>query len=144
MATLTLRKTVSVPTEPVEKTARQARSYTRKLFLAGLGFYAKLGRAGLHYAHELIKAGEGVEKRGKQWVRKEGKVLEAEVEQAKLDVVKTEGRLEAQVSRLEDAFDARVAGALNRIGIPARRDMDALSAKLDELKALVELAARKG
>lgn len=44
--------------------------------------------------------------------------------------------------KIEEAFDARVASALNRIGIPSRRDVEALSAKLDELSAVLERVAR--
>jgi len=42
----------------------------------------------------------------------------------------------------EKAFDTRVASALNRIGIPSKQDVEALSAKLDELSALLEHVAR--
>jgi uncharacterized coiled-coil protein SlyX len=48
------------------------------------------------------------------------------------------GRVEHRIDRIETAFDRRVAKALNRVGIPSKRDVDALSAKLDELTALLE------
>ncbi|MCY1538391.1 poly(hydroxyalkanoate) granule-associated protein [compost metagenome] len=47
-----------------------------------------------------------------------------------------------QLDKIEKAFDARVASALNRIGIPSKQDVAALSAKLDELSALLEHVAR--
>ncbi|MBS7672922.1 phasin family protein, partial [Vibrio cholerae] len=41
------------------------------------------------------------------------------------------------------AFDTRVASALNRIGIASKHDVETLSAKLEELTALLERVARK-
>jgi poly(hydroxyalkanoate) granule-associated protein len=51
--------------------------------------------------------------------------------------------VEVQLDRIESAFDRRVARALNRIGIASKHDVDTLSAKLDELTALLERVARK-
>ncbi|MFB0705597.1 phasin family protein, partial [Pseudomonas protegens] len=50
---------------------------------------------------------------------------------------------EVQLDKVEKAFDTRVASALNRIGIPSKHDVETLSAKLDELTALLERVARK-
>ena len=52
------------------------------------------------------------------------------------------GKVEVQLDKIEKAFDTRVAAALNRIGIPSKQDVEALSAKLDELSALLEHVAR--
>ena len=59
------------------------------------------------------------------------------------EVSDTKGRVEAQLDRIESAFDRRVAKALNRIGIPSKHDVDTLSAKLDELTALLERVGPK-
>ena len=42
--------------------------YARKIWLAGLGAYAKAGAEGVDYFKELVKAGEGVEKQGRKLV----------------------------------------------------------------------------
>ena len=52
------------------------------------------------------------------------------------------GREKVFLDKIEKAFDTRVAAALNRIGIPSKQDVEALSAKLDELSALLEHVAR--
>ena len=142
MATLTIKKKIDVPTEPVEHAADEVRSYARKIWLAGLGAYTKAGKEGLSYLRELIKAGEVVERKGKRIFNKELRAANSQLEDAKDDLYEAGEKVETQLERLERAFDTRVAGALNRIGIPSRRDVEALSAKLDELKALVELATR--
>ena len=51
-------------------------------------------------------------------------------------------KVEVQFDKIEKAFDNRVASALNRLGIPSKQDVEALSAKLDELNALLERVAR--
>jgi len=53
------------------------------------------------------------------------------------------GKVEVQLDKVERAFDTRVASTLNRIGIPSKHDVETLSAKLDELTALLERVARK-
>jgi poly(hydroxyalkanoate) granule-associated protein len=134
-----VRKAQAVKTDTVV----EVRSYARKIWLAGLGAYAKAGKEGLDYVKELIKAGEGVEKDGKKVIDKELKAANSQIDVAKDEVAEARGKVEAQLDKLEKLFDVRVASALNRIGIPSRHDVDTLSAKLDELTALVERAARK-
>ncbi|MDT4856638.1 poly(hydroxyalkanoate) granule-associated protein [compost metagenome] len=58
------------------------------------------------------------------------------------NVNSVKGKVDVQLDKIEKAFDARVASALNRIGIPSKQDVAALSAKLDELSALLEHVAR--
>lgn len=134
-----VRKAQAVKTDTVV----EVRSYARKIWLAGLGAYAKAGKEGLDYVKELIKAGEGVEKDGKKVIDKELKAANSQIDVAKDEVAEAKGKVEVQLDKLEKLFDVRVASALNRIGIPSRHDVDTLSAKLDKLTALVERAARK-
>ena len=58
------------------------------------------------------------------------------------NVTSVKGKVEVRLDKIEKAFDTRVASALNRIGIPSKQDVEALSAKLDELSALLEHVAR--
>lgn len=119
------------------------KSYARKIWLAGLGAYAKVGQEGSDYFQELIKAGQTVEKKGKKVVTEKLEAANAEIDEAKGEVSSFKGRVEVQLDKVEKAFDSRVASALNRIGIPSKHDVETLSAKLDELTALLERVARK-
>lgn len=110
---------------------------------AGLGAYTKVGQEGSEYFQELIKAGQTVEKKGKKVVTEKLEAANAEIDEAKSEVSSFKGRVEVQLDKVEKAFDTRVASALNRIGIPSKHDVEALSAKLDELTALLERVARK-
>ena len=118
----------------------EVKQYTRKAWLAGLGAYAKAGQEGYDYFKELVKTGETVEKDGKKLVNKKIDAVNERVDDLKSDAVQAvEGRLE----QIENAFDQRVARALNRLGMPSRHDLDALSVRLEQLSALVEQAAKQ-
>ncbi|WP_375740521.1 phasin family protein [Pseudomonas boanensis] len=116
--------------------------YARKIWLAGLGAYAKAGQEGVDYFKELVKAGEGVEEQGKKLVDEQVEAANSQFDSVKSSVTEVKGKVEVQFDKIEKAFDDRVASALNRIGIPSRKDVEVLSAKLDELSALLEHVAR--
>ena len=58
------------------------------------------------------------------------------------NVSSVKGKFEVQLDKIEKAFDSRVASALNRLGIPSKQDVEVLSAKLDQLSALLDHVAR--
>ena len=139
MAKVILKKKIDAPTS----TLSDVKSYARKIWLAGLGAYAKVGQEGSEYFQELIKEGQAVEKKGKKVVAEKLEAANAEIDEAKSEVSTFKGKVEVQLDKVEKAFDSRVASALNRIGIPSKHDVETLSAKLDELTALLERVARK-
>ncbi|KAB0493819.1 phasin family protein [Pseudomonas vancouverensis] len=139
MAKVILKKKIDATTS----TLSDVKSYARKVWLAGLGAYAKVGQEGADYFQELVKAGQVVEKKGKKVVTEKLEAANAEIDEAKSEVSTFKGKVELQLDKVEKAFDTRVASALNRIGIPSKHDVETLSAKLDELTALLERVARK-
>ena len=139
MAKVILKKKIDAPTS----TLSDVKSYARKIWLAGLGAYTKVGQEGSEYFQELVAAGQTVEKKGKKAVTEKLEAANAEIDEAKGEVSSFKGRVEVQLDKVEKAFDSRVASALNRIGIPSKHDVETLSAKLDELTALLERVARK-
>lgn len=138
--------------KPVSKVASETtvladvKGYARKIYLAGLGAYAKVGKEGAGYLQDLVKAGEGVEKQGKQLVSQQVEAANGQIDSVKVSVKDrvdgVKGKVEVQFEKVEQAFDRRVASGLNRLGIPSRQDVDALSAKLDVLNAMLERAAK--
>ncbi|MDB5996744.1 MAG: Poly granule associated [Pseudomonas sp.] len=139
MAKVILKKKIDASTTALG----DVKSYARKIWLAGLGAYAKVGQEGSDYFQELIKAGQTVEKKGKKVVAEKLEAANTEIDEAKSEVSTFKGKVEVQLDKVEKAFDSRVASALNRIGIPSKHDVETLSAKLDELTALLERVARK-
>ncbi|VVN06845.1 phasin family protein [Pseudomonas fluorescens] len=139
MAKVILKKKIDATTS----TLGDVKSYARKIWLAGLGAYAKVGQEGADYFQELVKAGQTVEKKGKKVVAEKLEAANAEIDDVKSEVSTFKGKVEVQLDKVEKAFDTRVASTLNRIGIPSKHDVETLSAKLDELTALLERVARK-
>ncbi|ANJ53872.1 phasin family protein [Pseudomonas silesiensis] len=139
MAKVILKKKIDASTTALS----DVKSYARKIWLAGLGAYARVGQEGSEYFQELIVAGQAVEKKGKEAVAEKLEAANAEIDEAKTEVSSFKGKVEVQLDKVEKAFDSRVASTLNRIGIPSKHDVETLSAKLDELTALLERVARK-
>ncbi|WP_460417254.1 phasin family protein [Pseudomonas sp. microsymbiont 2] len=129
--------------EEIQGTLGEVRGYARKIWLAGLGAYARVGQEGSEYLKELVKAGEGVEKRGKKRLDKELDAANGQIDDAAREVTRVRGKVEVQLDKIEQAFDARVGRALNRLGIPSKHDVEALSIKLEQLHELLERVAHK-
>ncbi|POD68712.1 phasin family protein [Pseudomonas syringae group genomosp. 3] len=124
-------------------TLADVRLYARKIWLAGLGAYSRVNEEGTQYVKALIRTGEQTEKEVLKTVDETRVAANSEIESIKGEVSGVRGRVDAQLGRIEGAFDRRVAKALNRIGIPSKHDVDTLSAKLDELTALLERVVPK-
>ncbi|MDY7530448.1 phasin family protein [Pseudomonas sp. Bout1] len=139
MAKVILKKKIATGTNALT----DVKSYARKIWLAGLGAYAKVGSEGAEYFKELVKTGQHVESKGKKVVSEQLDAANSQIDQVKSEVFGVKGRVEVQLDKVESAFDSRVGSALNRIGIPSKHDVETLSAKLDELTALLERVARK-
>lgn len=139
MAKVAVKKAVSKSETTV---LADVKGYARKIYLAGLGAYAKAGKEGAGYLKDLVKAGESVEKQGKQLVDEQVEAANSQIDSVKDRVAEVKGKVEGQFEKVEKAFDRRVASGLNRLGIPSKQDVDALSAKLDVLNAMLERAAK--
>lgn len=126
-----------------ETVISDVRLYARKIWLAGLGAYSWAEQEGSEYIKELIRTGEETEKKAKQVIDEKVEAANAELDELNDDVAQTVDAVESRLSKIENAFDRRVASALNRIGIPSRHDVDTLSAKLDGLTALLERVVNK-
>lgn len=140
MARVTLKKTIK---DEETSSISDVRLYARKVWLAGLGAYSWAGQEGAEYFKELVKAGEQTEKKAKKVIDEKVDAANSEIDSAKDELTSVKGRAGVQLDKIESAFDRRVASALNRIGIPSKHDVETLSAKLDELTALLERVARK-
>ena len=133
--------------DDAQSTLGEVRGYARKIWLAGIGAYARVGHEGSEYFQELVKAGEGVEKRGKKRIEHDLDAANNQIDEATQEVTqevsRVRGKVEVQLDKIEKAFDARVGRALNRLGIPSKHDVEALSIKLEQLHELLERVAHK-
>ncbi len=120
MATVALKNIMETPI------ATNIRESANRIWLAGLGAYAKTQEEGEKLFQSLVKEGEKVEKQAR-------KTAEARIEEAKGKVVEFRGKASQQFDRLEELFQERVAQVLNRLGVPTQEDIQELTKRVEAL-----------
>ncbi len=108
--------------------AADLRKYTHQIWLAGLGAFAKAEEEGSKLFDNLVDAGRDVESRARE-------KTETRVEEVKSRV---KGRTGETLEKMERAFDDRLSGALSRLGIPNKREVEALNSRIEELTRTIE------
>jgi poly(hydroxyalkanoate) granule-associated protein len=121
----------------------------QQIWLAGLGAFAKAQEEGGKAFESLVKEGLSIQ-------RKTQAVAEERISEAtnKVSSMATDisSKASGQWDKLESIFEERVAKALNKLGVPSARDVDALIKRIDALnqhvqqlsgKAPAKTAARK-
>jgi poly(hydroxyalkanoate) granule-associated protein len=114
--------------------------YAHQIWLAGLGAYAKAGKEGVEYFKTLVSEGEELEQQGKELVSERMEAVTSKVESFKERI---QARAGGRFNKVEEVFDERVATTLERMGIPTKKDIDQLSAKLDLLSASLKSMQNK-
>lgn len=120
MANVALKNIIETPV------AANLRESANRIWLAGLGAYAKTQEEGEKLFHSLIKEGEKFEKQAR-------KTAEARIDEAKGKVIEFRNKATQQIDRLEDLFQERVAQVLGRLGIPTQEDIQELAKRVEEL-----------
>lgn len=110
------------------------RKYTHQIWLAGLGAFAKAEEEGSKLFDNLVDAGRDVESRARE-------KTETRVEEVK---TKVKGRTGETLEKMERAFDDRLSGALSRLGIPNKREVEALNSRIEELTRTIERLSEDG
>ena len=113
-------------------------------FLAGLGALSNAQEVGAKTFDSLVKQGEAFRKQATS--RTEtliDDVQDAIREMAGGAQSRATGLLDqmrdaSQLEKLNSVFDKRVAATMDRIGVPSKKDIDMLNAKLDRLLSAVE------
>jgi poly(hydroxyalkanoate) granule-associated protein len=112
----------------------------QQIWLAGLGAFSKAQEEGGKVFETLVKEGLSIQ-------RKTQAVAEEKISTAtnKMATMATDISSKAghQWDKLESIFEERVAKALNKLGVPSAKDVDALIARIDELNKNVQKMASK-
>lgn len=112
----------------------------QQIWLAGLGAFAKAQEEGGKAFESLVKEGLSIQ-------RKTQAVAEERISEAtnKVSSMATDisSKASGQWDKLESIFEERVAKALNKLGVPSARDVDALIKRIDALNQHVQLLAGK-
>lgn len=107
----------------------------QQIWQAGLGAFTRAQAEGSKAFESLVK--EGVSIQRKTTAAAEGKLSEAT---SKMSHMATDisSKASGQWDKLENIFEERVAKALNKLGVPSAKDVNALIARIDELNKTVQ------
>lgn len=107
----------------------------QQIWLAGLGAFSKAQEEGGKVFEALVKEGLTIQR--KTQAVAEEKMTEATSKMANM-ATDIQSRAGHQWDKLENIFEERVAKALNKLGVPSAKDVDALVARIDELNKNVQ------
>jgi poly(hydroxyalkanoate) granule-associated protein len=96
------------------------------IWLAGLGAFALAGDEGSRLFKQLVKKGEGVEQVNK------GRINRLSSRAADL-----RGEARSAVSRVTTPIEAGMTNAMNRLGVPTRKEIATLTKRVEELTRVV-------
>ncbi|CDG82030.1 phasin family protein [Janthinobacterium agaricidamnosum] len=118
--------------------ASAVRTSAQQIWQAGLGAFAKAQEEGGRVFSKLVKEGTEFQKRAEDKVSgvgdTVGKIADGVSQQAS-----------GSWDKLEQVFEERVARALATIGVPTRKELQALNKRIEQLsKAVAELSGAQG
>ncbi|MEQ9547741.1 MAG: phasin family protein [Marinobacter sp.] len=108
--------------------AGKIKDSARQIWLAGLGAYTKAEEDAGRFFERLVQEGEQLEDKTRGVVEKQIKTVEDRVGDVR-------ERATGTWDKLEHMFDQRVSGALRRLGIHRREEIDALEHRIEALEA---------
>ena len=114
--------------------AGQVKDSAQQIWLAGMGAFARAQAEGTKVFETLVKEGASLQKKTQSAA--EDKISEVTSKMSSMagDVQAKAGQ---HWDKLETIFEDRTAKALNKLGVPSAKDVDALMARIDELSAKV-------
>ena len=114
--------------------AGQVKDSAQQIWLAGMGAFSRAQAEGTKVFEALVKEGASLQKKTQSAA--EDKISEVTSKMSNMagDVQAKAGQ---HWDKLETIFEDRTAKALNKLGVPSAKDVDALMARIDELSAKV-------
>lgn len=113
------------------RTLPNVKESAHEIWLAGLGAFAMAGEEGNKVFDDLVKKGRNLESAGKSRLEQ---VL-GRVREARTDARQAIGRVAAPI-------DDAASGALQRMGVPTRKEIQSLTRRVEELTRVVEARAK--
>ncbi len=112
----------------------------QQIWQAGLGAFAKAQAEGTKAFETLVKEGTNLQ-------RKTQSAAEEKLSEATSRMTAMAGDITSKATgqwdKLENIFEERVSKALNKLGVPSSKDIDALIARIDALNASVQALSSK-
>ena len=116
-------------------TAHAVKGSAKQIWQAGLGALTRAQAEGSKAVESLVKESMSIQR--KTAAAAEGKISEAT---NKMSTMATDitSKATGQWDKLENIFEERVAKALNKLGVPSAKDVNALIARIDDLNKAVQ------
>ena len=112
----------------------------QQIWQAGLGAFTRAQAEGSKAFESLVK--EGVSIQRKTQAAAEEKLSEATSKMSNM-ATDISSKASGGWDKLENIFEERVAKALNKLGVPSAKDVNALIARIDELNKAVQKLSTK-
>jgi poly(hydroxyalkanoate) granule-associated protein len=112
--------------------AAAVKDSAQQIWLAGMGAFSKAQAEGGKVFEALMKEGQALQKKTQGLAEDRISAVTSKMTAVAGGVSDKAG---AQWDKLEAIFEQRVAKALNNMGVPSRKDIDALIKRIDELSA---------
>ncbi len=114
--------------------AQSVKESAQQIWLAGMGAFAKAQEGRFKVFEALIKEGTSLQRKTQGLAEERISAVTGKMT-AMADGMSNKAG--AHWDKLETIFEERVAKALNKMGVPSRKDIDALIKRIDELSAKV-------
>lgn len=112
----------------------------QQIWLAGLGAFSKAQEEGGKVFETLVKEGLSIQRKTQAVAEEKISTATNKMASMATDITSKAG---TQWDKLENIFEERVAKALNKLGVPSAKDVDALIARIDELNKNVQQMGAK-
>jgi len=106
----------------------------QQIWLAGMGAFSRAQAEGTKVFEALVKEGATLQKKTQGMAEEKLSGVTSKMTSMAGDVQAKAGQ---HWDKLESIFEERTAKALNKLGVPSAKDVDALIARIDELSAKV-------
>ncbi|MEY3251903.1 MAG: hypothetical protein RL227_876 [Pseudomonadota bacterium] len=111
----------------------------QQIWLAGMGAFSKAQEEGTKVFEALVKEGMTLQKKTQG-------IAEDKISEVTGKMSSMAGNVQAKAGqnwdKLEAIFEARTAKAMNKLGVPTAKDVQALTQRVDELAAAVAKLSR--
>jgi poly(hydroxyalkanoate) granule-associated protein len=114
--------------------AQMVKDSAQQIWLAGMGAFSKAQAEGGKVFEALMKEGMALQKKTQGLAEERISAVTSKMTAVAGGVSDKAG---AQWDKLESIFEQRVERALNNMGVPSKKDIEALIARIDELSAKV-------
>lgn len=114
--------------------AQSVKDSAQQIWLAGMGAFAKAQQEGGKVFETLVKEGTSLQRKTQAVAEERIGEVTSKMTAMADGVTAKAGQ---QWDKLESIFEERVSKAMNKLGVPSRKDVDALVERIDALSAQV-------